>query len=60
MDQYDSILEKYSEIKPLIESKSVSEDEHMIICYTQIITDVPGFHRDLEQYEIYNGRRDFD
>ncbi|WP_027216885.1 hypothetical protein [Butyrivibrio fibrisolvens] len=60
MDQYDSILEKYSEIKPLIEAKSVSEDEHMIICYTQIITDVPGFHRDLEQYEIYNGRSDFD
>jgi hypothetical protein len=28
----------------------------MIICYTKIITDIPGFHKDLEQYEIYNNR----
>ncbi len=27
----------------------------MIICYTKILTDVPGFHKDLERYEIYNG-----
>lgn len=27
-----------------------------IITYTRILTDIPGFHKDLEQYEIYNGR----
>ncbi|MBR4667647.1 MAG: hypothetical protein IKO76_02685 [Butyrivibrio sp.] len=59
-EKYNEILEKYSEIRQLIEQKSFEEDGKMIICYTQIITDIPGFHKDLEQYEIYNGRRDLE
>lgn len=58
--KYNEILEKYSSIKSMIEEKSFEEDGKMIICYTQIITDVPGFHKDLEQYEIYNGRKSLD
>ncbi|MBR3643602.1 MAG: hypothetical protein IKN57_08850, partial [Parasporobacterium sp.] len=53
---YREILEKYPDIRSLIEEKTVAEDDRRIICYTQIITDIPGFHKDLEQYEIYNGR----
>ncbi len=60
MEQYSEILDKYSGIKPLIEQKSFKENGQMVICYTQIITDIPGFHKDLEQYEIYNGRRELD
>ena len=56
-DKYNKILDKYSSIRPMIDEKSFEENGKMVICYTQIITDVPGFHRDLEQYEIYNGRR---
>lgn len=59
-DKYEEILEKYSDIRAMIEEKSHEEDGNVIICYTQIITDIPGFHKDLEQYEIYNGRRDYD
>ncbi|MCR5619368.1 MAG: hypothetical protein K6F65_04650, partial [Lachnospiraceae bacterium] len=55
-DAYRAILDKYAEIKKDIIAKSYEEDGHMIICYTQIITDIPGFHKDLEQYEIYNAR----
>ena len=55
-DAYLAILDKYTEIKKDIIAKSYEEDGHMIICYTQIITDIPGFHNDLEQYEIYNNR----
>ncbi|SDB13558.1 hypothetical protein SAMN02910298_00707 [Pseudobutyrivibrio sp. YE44] len=55
---YNEILEKYGMIRDEIEAKSVEEDNHVIICYTKIITDVPGFHKDLEHYEIYNGNRD--
>jgi len=68
--KYSEILDKYSDIRSEIEEKSFEEksftdtsptaDDHMIICYTQIITDIPGFHKDLEQYEIYNGRIDKD
>jgi len=55
-DIYLDILDKYAGIKKDITAKSFEEDEHMIICYTQILTDIPGFHKDLEQYEIYNNR----
>lgn len=55
-DKYPSILEKYDDIKNELTLKSHAEDGHVIICYTQIITDIPGFHKDLEQYEIYNNR----
>lgn len=59
-DKYNEILKKYSDIRSLIEEKSHIENDHVIICYTQVVTDVPGFHKDLEQYEIYNGRCPFD
>ena len=54
-DTYNGILEKYDGIKNEIVEKSFEEGDHMIICYTRILTDIPGFHKDLEQYEIYNG-----
>ena len=59
-DKYAEILEKYNDIRKMIEEKSHAEGDNMIICYTQIITDVPGFHKELENYEIYNGRCSFD
>lgn len=59
-DKYRQIIDKYSDIRSLIEEKSHIEDDHRVICYTQVITDVPGFHKDLEQYEIYNGRLSFE
>ncbi len=54
-ETYGGILEKYSDIRDAITEKSFEEDDRMIICYTKIITDIPGFHKDLERYEIYNG-----
>lgn len=56
LDEYREILEKYSDIRTSIEEKSHAENGQVVICYTQVITDTPGFHKDLEQYEIYNGR----
>ena len=54
-ETYSEILEKYDAIRDEIKEKSFAEDDHMIICYTKILTDIPGFHKDLEKYEIYNG-----
>lgn len=54
-EQYNDILKDYPSLKEEIRAKTVIEDEHRIICYTQILTDVPNFHRNLEKYEIYNG-----
>jgi len=54
--KYEEILDKYKELRQKIEEKSFKEGDRRVICYTQILTDVPGFHKDLEQYEIYNNR----
>ena len=45
-----------SSCKPATQN-TIEEQEHYIVSYTKIITDVPGFHKDLEKYEIYNGRK---
>ncbi|MBQ8518292.1 MAG: hypothetical protein IJ455_01645 [Agathobacter sp.] len=58
-DEYEAVLERYAEIKDEIVKNTVEEDGHFVIAYTKILTDILGFHKDLEQYEIYNGRKDF-
>ena len=56
--QYQDILARYSKLEDEIVGKTIVEGDHRVICYTQILTDVEGFHKDLEQYEIYNGNLD--
>lgn len=56
-EQYAAALEKYAPIRSEIEACTFREGDHYIVTYTKILTDIPGFHRDLEQYEIYNGRK---
>lgn len=56
--QYKDILARYPQLAQEINDKTVWEDNYRIICYTQILTDTKGFHKDLEQYEIYNGNLD--
>lgn len=58
-EQYDEVLARYESISEEIKQHTVQEKDRYIVMYTQILTDIPGFHRDLEQYEIYNGRRSF-
>lgn len=55
-EEYHYILEKYQEIEEEIKKWTVFEDGMYVVMYTRIITDIPGFHKDMEQYEIYNGR----
>ena len=59
-ETYRAILRRYDSIRSQIEQKTVAEGDKRIVCYTKIRTDVPGFYKDLEQYEIYNGRRTFE
>ncbi len=58
--QYNGICEKYKDIVGEIESFTKDEDDKKIIAYTKILTDIEGFHKDLEQYEIYHGNISFD
>lgn len=56
--QYESVLAKYDSLRKEIIANTHTEGERKVVTYTRIITDVPGFHKDLEQYEIYNNRLD--
>ena len=62
-EDYNVVLKRYGAIRDEIISNTFKNifkgKEYFIITYTRILTDIPGFHKDLEQYEIYNGRRDF-
>lgn len=55
--EYEAVLEKYNSIRDEIITNTVREQENYIITYTKIITDIPGFHKDLENYEVYNGKK---
>lgn len=54
-DEYKDVLSQYPSLTAEIREKTVKEGEHRIICYTQILTDIPDFHKNLEGFEIYNG-----
>ncbi len=55
--KYKQILRRYEALRDEITKNTVQEQEHFVVSYTKIITDVPHFHKDLEKYEIYNGRK---
>ena len=59
-EQLQKILEKYPEYREKILEKTVSEGDHRIVCYTKVREVPRDFYQELEQYEIYNGRVDFD
>lgn len=53
----EAILEKYSPIRDEIIKNTVREQENYVIIYTKITTEIPGFYKELENYEVYNGRK---
>lgn len=56
-EEYGTILKQYGSIEKEITEHTVREGNHDVVPYTQIITDISGFHKELEQFEIYNGRK---
>lgn len=52
--EYKDLLDKYPSIQSEIIKNTVKEGEAYIVTYTKIITDILGFHKYLENYEIYN------
>lgn len=59
-EKYEEILDKYSDLKSRIEEKSQEENGNIIVCYTKVQTDRREFYQELEEYEIYNGRKTLD
>lgn len=57
--QYEDVCIQYRDICTELESHTVNEDDRKITAYTQILTDIQGFHKFMEQFEIYNGNVNF-
>lgn len=60
LEEYEGIKEKYPDIVSEIEKWSKVEGDHVVVAYTRILTDYPGFHKYMEQFEIYNGRKTYE
>lgn len=56
-EEYTAALKRYAPLRSEMEACTYREGDHYIVTYTKILTDIPGFHKDLERYEIYNGRK---
>lgn len=59
-EEYQQALVRFPDLVSEIEKRTKKEENHFIVEYTRILTDIKGFHHYMEQYEIYNGRRSFD
>lgn len=57
-EEYASALSVYPSLAEEIKRWTTREEDRYIVAYTRIITDEPGFHKYMEQFEIYNGRRE--
>lgn len=56
-NEYQAVWNRYPTLHKEIQDNTTKEGTHYIVSYTKILTDIPNFHKDLEQFEIYNGRK---
>jgi len=54
--QYDRILEKYPALRDEIEKNAHIENEYAIIAYTLVHSEDRAFYKELEAFEVYDGR----
>ena len=54
--EYNKILQRYEFLRNEIEKNAVIEGDTVIIAYTQIKTDYMDFYKELESFEVYDGR----
>ena len=57
---WEGMLQKYPTLADEIKAKTQIEGEYYITAYTRIMAESRSFYEDMEAYEIYNGRVEFD
>ena len=58
--EYSRTLSRWGGLRDQIAAKSHKEGGYRIVCYTQVKTEDRDFYRQMENYEIYNGRTEFE
>lgn len=59
MEQYQDVENRYPDLCMELKAHTITEGNRKITAYTRILTDIPGFHKFMEGYEIYNGNIGF-
>ena len=49
-EEYEETLRRYESVREDIIKNTVCEGEHYVISYTKVITDIPNFHKEMENY----------
>ena len=55
--QYERVLETYKELEAEIRKNTTVEKEEYIVTYTKIHTQIQGFYKEMENHEVYCGRK---
>lgn len=55
--QYESILKMYQELETEIRENTSVEKETYVVTYTKIHTQIQGFYKEMENHEVYCGRK---
>lgn len=58
-EEWNGMLLRYPEFEEEIRKWTRAEDERYLVAYTRILTEKRAFYEEMERYEIYNGRVDF-
>ena len=60
IQEYQEVLAEFGSLRQQIEEKAHTEGNHVIVCYTKVMTEDSRFYQELEKHEIYNNRTSFD
>lgn len=53
--KFEEVCFQFKDIDAELRAHTVNDGSRKITAYTQILTDIPGFHKFMEQFELYNG-----
>ncbi len=59
-EKWEEICGRYPALSQEIRDRTAVEDDRFIVAYTQILAEDRVFYQEMERYEIYNGRVDFE
>ena len=57
--EWEAALHRYPDFEKEILDRTKVEEDRYIVAYTQILAEDRAFYQEMERYEIYNGRVDF-
>lgn len=57
--EWEAVLRRYPDFEQEIRDKTKVEEDRYIVAYTQILAENRSFYQEMERYEIYHGKVDF-